>query len=107
MEQQTLSGIAGSNFGNSYLIEKKFEVMLESLGKKLVSEISSIKETINSLQSEIGELKRSHAQAPAQNVPQSPVIQAKAESPSLRPRYGDYNPQDVAVEKMFYFGNRR
>ena len=105
MEQQALGGIAGSGFNNSYLIEKKFEVMLESLGKRLMSEISSIKETVNSLQSEVTELKRGHAQASAQTVLQTPSVH-KVETP-LRPRYGDYNPEDVAVEKMFYFGNKR
>ncbi len=102
--EQTLSG-AGSGFNGSYLLEKKFEVMLESLGKKLMSEISSLRETVNSLQSELGELKRGHVQAPVQSVLQTPSAQ-RAEAP-LKPRYGDYNPEDVAVEKMFYFGNRR
>ena len=105
MEQQSLSGIGGSGFNGSYLIEKKFEVMLESLGKKLMSEISSLKETINSLQSEVSELKRGHVQAPVQSVLQTQSA-PRAEAP-LKPRYGDYKPEDVAVEKMFYFGNRR
>ncbi len=106
MEQQALSGIAGSNLGNGYLMEKKFELMLESLGKKLMSEISSLRETVNSLQSEAAELKRGHAQAPVQSVLQTSNTHAKQETP-LKPRYGDYNPEDVAVEKMFYFGNKR
>ena len=105
MEQQVLSGIAGSNFGNSYLIEKKFEVMLDNASKKLMAEVLKIKESLSSLQEEVKELRRGSAQAPAtasfsHNSP-------SASSESARPRQNDIDPKDVAVEKMFYFGNKR
>ena len=62
MDQQVLSGIAGSNFGNSYLIEKKFEVMLDNASKKLMAEVLKIKESLSSLQEEVKELRRGSAQ---------------------------------------------
>ena len=113
MEQQALNGIAGSNFGNSYLVEKKFEIMLDNASKRLMAEISSLRGAVSSLQSELVELKRGREHASMQNAPQAPVQSVlqtpsvqRAETP-LRPRYGDYNSEDVAVEKMFYFGNKR
>lgn len=109
MEQQALSGIAGSNFGNSYLVEKKFEVMLDNASKKLMAEITKIKETIGSLQADVKELKAGYtnnskmeSQRQVMHIPSD-----NAESKGIRPGYDDINPKDVAVEKMFYFGNKR
>jgi len=105
MEQQALSGIAGSNFGNSYLIEKKFEVMLDNASKKLMNEVLKIKESLTSLQEDVNELRRGSSQvAAAVSFPQNG---RSSSSESSRTRQNDINPKDVAVEKMFYFGNKR
>ncbi len=106
MEQQGLGNIAGNGFGNSYLMEKKFEVMLDNASKKLMAEVLKIKESLSSLQEEVKELRRGSAQAPATvSFPQA-ERNYSASSESARPR-NDINPKDVAVEKMFYFGNKR
>lgn len=107
MEQQVLSGIAGSNFGNSYLIEKKFEVMLDNASKKLMAEVLKIKESLTSLQEDVNELRRGSTQAPATVSFSHAGSNSSASSESARPRQNDINPKDVAVEKMFYFGNKR
>ena len=107
MEQQVLSGIAGSNFGNSYLAEKKFEVMLDNASKKLMTEVLKIKESLSSLQEEVKELRRGSAQAPATASFPHAERNYSASSESARPRQNDINPKDVAVEKIFYFGNKR
>ena len=104
---QVLNGIAGSNLGHSYLAEKKFEVMLDNASKKLMAEVIKMKESLSSLQEDVKELKRSSAQAPATvSFPHS-GSNSSASSESVRPRQNDINPKDVAVEKMFYFGNKR
>ena len=105
MEQQALSGIAGSNLGNSYLIEKKFEVMLDNASKKLMAEVLKIKESLTSLQEDVNELRRGSSQATA--TVSFPQNGRSASSESARPAYDNINPKDVAVEKMFYFGNKR
>ncbi|MBI2523550.1 hypothetical protein HYW19_04100 [Candidatus Woesearchaeota archaeon] len=111
MEQQILNGIASSNFGNSYLIEKKFEVMLDNASKKLMAEVLKIKESLTLLQEDVKELKRSGVQAPAQVNAQVNYAYAEsrrsASSESARTTHDNINPKDVAVEKMFYFGNKR
>ena len=105
MEQQALSGMAGSNFGNSYLAEKKFEVMLDNTSKKLMAEITKIKESLTSLQEEVNQLRRGSSQAAA--TASFPQTISSSSSESARPRQNEINPKDVAVEKMFYFGNKR
>jgi predicted nucleic acid-binding Zn-ribbon protein len=32
---------------------------------------------------------------------------AAKNSEPIRPRYGDYKPEDVSIDKFFYFGNKR
>ena len=107
MEQQALSGIAGSNFGNSYLIEKKFEVMLDNASKKLMAEITKIKEAVGSLQADVKELKAGYTNGSrTESQRQAIHISPGNTSNGIKP-YDNINPKDVAVEKMFYFGNRR
>ena len=107
MEQQVLSGIAGSNLGNSYLIEKKFEVMLDNASKKLMAEVIKIKESLTLLQEDVNELRKGSTQAPETVSFPHAERNYYASSESARPRQNDINPKDVAVEKMFYFGNKR
>jgi len=102
---QVLNSIAGNGFGNSYLAEKKFEVMLDNTSKKLMAEIIKIKESLISLQEEVNQLRRSSRQAAA--TASFPQNISSSSSESARPRQNDINPKDVAVEKMFYFGNKR
>jgi len=105
MEQQVSNGIPISNFGNSYLMEKKFEVMLDNASKKLMAEVLKIRELLASLQEEVNELRRGGSQAVATVT--FPQNGRSAGSESARPAYDNINPKDVAVEKMFYFGNKR
>ena len=102
---QVLNGIAGSNFGNSYLVEKKFEVMLDNASKKLMVEITKIKESLTSLQEDVNQLRRGSSQAAA--TVSFPQNGRSASSESARQRQNAINQKDVAIEKMFYFGNKR
>src|SRR3989338_1632787 len=103
---QVLSGIAGSNFGNSYLVEKKFEVMLDNASKKLMAEVLKIKESLTSLQEDVNQLRRGSQVSATVSFPQA-ERNYSASSESARPRQNEINPKDVAIEKMFYFGNKR
>ena len=107
MEQHVSSSIADNGFSNSYLIEKKFEVLLDNANKKIMGEILKIRELLNSLQEDVNELRRGSTQAPATvSFPQA-ERNYSASNESVRPRQNDINPKDVAVEKIFYFGNKR
>ena len=103
---QVLSGIAGSNFGNSYLVEKKFEIMLDNASKKLMAEVLKIKESLTSLQEDVNQLRRGSQVSATASFPQAERNYSTS-SGSARPTHDNINPKDVAVEKMFYFGNKR
>src|SRR3989338_2013859 len=101
---QVLNGIAGSNLGHSYLAEKKFEVMLDNASKRLMAEISKIRETMGSLQADVKELKE-HTNSPRTESQRQAIHISPGNTGSngIKP-HEEINPKDVAVEKMFYFG---
>ena len=109
MNQQTLNGMPGSNFNNSYLMEKKFEVMLDTTNRRLIAEITKIKEALASLQDDVNKLKTGYAKDSRTEIQRQNIAVSPGESGTriIRPGYDDINPEDVSVEKMFYFGNRR
>ena len=123
MEASTLNIAANKELDNTYMLEKKFEIMLGTATKKVLIEILALKESIASLQSEISDIKRARIQsAPASssahvspyssaaNVPSHDASHASLNAhPSAtvaRPRFGDYKPEDVSVDKFFYFGKK-
>ena len=134
---------AGSQMDNSYLMEKKFELMIDSNNKKLVNEINALKGAVSSLNIEIASLRKqvndmqtspvAPAAAPvferdnnnvavnqdaqpaqARNSAATGPVRgswsaetARGRGESIKPRFGDYTPEDVPVEKFFYFGNKK
>ena len=109
MEQQTLNGMPGSSFDNSYLMEKKFEVMLDTASRRLIGEIAKIKEALVSLQDDVNKLKTSYSKDSSAEIQgqDTTVSTDNRGTRAIRPGYDDINPKDVSIEKMFYFGNRR
>ena len=127
MGEQILGMASSTQMDSSYLMEKKFEFMIESSNKKLVNEISTLKSTVSSLNIEIASLRKQiediqkapvtsvfegNNAARPEEVRQVPVRSnaspeiAKGRGEPLKPRFGDYTPEDVPVEKFFYFGNK-
>lgn len=127
MGEQLLGMASSPQMDSSYLMEKKFEFMIESSNKKLVNEINSLKSTVSSLNIEIASLRKqiddiqktpatavfeTNNTARLEEVRQAsvrnnapPVIE-KGRGEPIKPRFGDYTPEDVPVEKFFYFGNK-
>ena len=103
---------------DSYLMEKKFEFMLESINKKVANELNSLKTMIGSINNEISEIKKQlngvQRAAPAVFESSNGVSNQGRDTPArgqdnraIKPRFGDYSPEDVPIEKFFYFGNKR
>lgn len=122
--------------------QRRFELLVEMATKKLQQEIQTLKDSIISLNSEIGSLKsqvsRIQFQPPQTHIVQKTLIEPQVEEPSvppkkevkivdcrpenerkgefksgaakssepIRPRYGDYQPEDVSIDKFFYFGRK-
>ena len=109
---------------DNYFIQKQFEFMLESNNKKVAKEMANMRAIINKLNEEIDNLKknfdsirtrpaefspvqpRETHQNVQQNIQASATITGRNEEP-LKPRFGDYTPEDVPIGKFFYFGNKR
>ena len=109
---------------DNYFIQKQFEFMLDSNNKKVAKEMANMQAMINKLNEEITTLKNNLESVRARPAEFSPVqprethqsvqqnIQASAPSTGrneepLKPRFGDYTPEDVPIGKFFYFGNKR
>lgn len=110
--------------------------MVEMATKKLQQEIQLLKEHISSLSSELGSLKSqvSRLQFQPQHSVQKKLVEEQSAKPRkeveivdcrpegerkeefksgaarnsepIKPRYGDYQPDDVSIDKFFYFGRK-
>lgn len=106
---------------NEHLQQKRFEVMLDMATKRLMNEVSTLKETMDKLTEEIQVLKNKvHRQGlmeEAKNVqiPQREQSEAKAEPQSEQPKEMKFTnstnnekitENDVSIEKIFYCGKK-
>ena len=109
---------------DNYFIQKQFEFMIDSNNKKVAKEMANMQAIINKLNEEIDTLKknidsirtrpvefstvqpRETHQNIQQNIQASAPSNGRNEEP-LKPRFGDYTPEDVPIGKFFYFGNKR
>ena len=107
-----------TSLNDSYLVEKKFEFMLESINKKIANELNTLKNMIGSINSEVTEIKKqlngTQRAAPEVFENSNSVSNQGRDTPArgqdnraIKPRFGDYSPEDVPIEKFFYFGNKR
>jgi len=94
-----------------YLFKKKIEMMIDTNNKRLSNELSSIKSIISKLNEDINELKKERKESngiKAQEERESKANEnnQKSSKEPLKPRCGDYKPEDVSINKFFYFGNK-
>jgi len=92
-----------------FLMEKRFEVILEISNKKLVKEVSELRESIGKLEDEIKLLRSSpklpqiiqtNANLQSTNNPSEKKISNNSSSSQ------EINPADISIEKYFYFGKK-
>ncbi|MBS3147899.1 hypothetical protein J4219_03365 [Candidatus Woesearchaeota archaeon] len=87
---------------------RKIELMLELNNKKYEAEFERYRSAINTLALEIQQLKEALSkatfEAPKQKEKQAEL---KTEVKEDHPRQGKYQPADVDIQKMFYFGSKR
>lgn len=90
--------------------DSQYQIMLERQNRQLAQEICSIKEKISLIQEEIEKIKQAKPVQPMQAIQQpkqetQTKFPQKAESKE-HPRQGGYTSEDVAVDKIFYFGKK-
>lgn len=110
MSELTIKDI--SEVDSSYMLEKKFELMIEASNKKITNEIKSVKEEMSKLLNEVLELKKSFSQKDVRmhntfnKEVDGEIFNKQSPSKEIKPRYGDYKPEDVPIDKFFYFGRK-
>lgn len=94
-----------SSFDNQY------QIMLERQNRQLVNEINILKNAVAELQEALEQLKKEPRPTPEPRPepkrPEPPVMQSKLkEEKKEHPKQGEFSSEDVAVEKVFYFGKK-
>jgi len=114
----------------SYSSQKRTELMMSMLSKKLMEEVTATNERVESLVNEITALRSqlSDIQSSPAKPQESRVIKQESKEQNQevqttiveenkteniktsgnneQPRYGEFKPGDVPVEKYFYFGKK-
>ncbi len=102
-----------SESNGSYLLEKKFDYLLQTLNSKTEQKLKSLSDNVDALRAELeavkSELKRfpdefqrkklREKEAEAQKV-------LKTEPKEEHPRQGKFNSEDVRIDKFFYYGSK-
>lgn len=116
MEGLKLGGSTESS--DSLFLQKKVELMIDANNKRVANELEKIKNMVNRLNDDVCEIKkkfRDNSLMPKQEPAitkhhvernQNDTINARNSEPQ-KPRYGEYKPEDVSVNKFFYFGNKK
>jgi hypothetical protein len=96
---------------------EQYIIMLERNNRKIMEEVQKVKEEVAKIMSEFAEIKNKlHEQPDPVQEPvqkQVPVTKKVEKQSKLKPKkkiknekQGDINPEDVSIEKMFYFGKK-
>ncbi len=91
-----------------YLLEKKYEVLLEMSNKKLLKEINDIKQEILRLNTEVESLKQKSSrpiQVVHEEFPRQQPVQQIQQPQQQRPQ--QLTSEDVSIEKYFHFGRKQ
>ncbi len=91
------------------LAERRVELILEQNNRKYEQELGLLRSAVNTLANELemlkSELRKFHEQAPPK--PKEQQVPLKTEPKEDHPRQGKFQPNDVDIQKMFYFGTKR
>ena len=94
---------------------EKLKNMLERMKDQTERRFEAYKNALMALEKEIVALKgkittaslsKPEPSAPEPKIEEGAEPEAKEEKKESHPKRGNYNPDDVAVEKMFYMGNK-
>ncbi len=85
--------------------DKHYQIMLERQNRQLANEIIALKEAVAAIKEEIDKLKQAK---PIQQQPkqEKQATFAKKEEQKPHPKQGGFTSEDVAVDKVFYFGKK-
>lgn len=105
---------ARPNQASSQGFDNQYQVLLERQNRQLVQEIIALKETVAMLKLDVEQLKSNAArpvivQQVQPKQEKQAVLQEKKKTDDCEkphPRQGSYTSDDVAIDKMFYYGKK-
>jgi len=94
---------------------EQYILMLERNNRKIMEEVQNVKQEISKILKEFEQIKKQINRP--QEMPKEQAIDAKPAKKTKKqtqlktkkqsnPRQGEFTPEDVSIEKMFYFGNK-
>jgi|GEM_PF-6624268 len=124
--EQPKAALASDPFGeqDQLLLNRKIEILVKKSNSQLESQVDALREMVVALNRELDNMKRAFQQkleepkpfvlaSPAAAVQAPPAAPVAAPTPApaaaapYHPKQGNVTSADVAIEKMFYFGNRK
>jgi len=101
---------------NPFLLNKKIEILVKKNNVQLQQELSNVKSLVSSLSEEVKKLRTELKDSQDKNtiVLKSQQEQSQVETPvkkvekqsTFHPKQGNVQPNEVSIEKMFYFGRK-
>ena len=90
--------------------DSQYQIMLERQNRQIAQEVQALKETVAAMQAEIEMLKADQKAAPVQQQ-EKPKQEVQKKFPQKEeskehPKQGEFTSEDVAVDKVFYFGKK-
>ena len=96
------------------MTSRKIELLIENHSKKYEEEFSVLRSAINQLIGELNSIKshlakgtQSSASTDENRTHKEKQAELKTETKEDHPRQGKFQPADVDIQKMFYFGAKR
>lgn len=96
---------------SDYMLQKKFEIMMDLHSKRILNEIKNLAAMIAKTNEEINYIKGIISEKPKkESIPEKKIDFVPREinrDNEPKPRSGDYESKDVAIDKFFYCGTKR
>jgi len=105
---------------DEYLFQKRMELLIDTNNKKVSSELNNLKNMVSQLNNDIHELRKKINESQIEPVREVVKLEERSEDiddnkikriekqkTATSPRCGDYHPEDVSINKFFYFGNKK
>ncbi|MBW3005730.1 hypothetical protein KY344_02960 [Candidatus Woesearchaeota archaeon] len=88
--------------------DRQYQIMLERQNRQIAQEVQALKETVVALQEAVEQLKQAKPASAQQQQPkqETQATFAKKQEPKQHPKQGGFTSEDVAVDKVFYFGKK-
>ncbi|MBD3361739.1 hypothetical protein GF358_03025 [Candidatus Woesearchaeota archaeon] len=94
---------------------EQYILMLERNNRKIMEEVQTVKKEVTKIMSEFTDIKKQLEKKPAvkeqSEINEKPKQKTKEKQSQLKSKkknekQGEINPEDVSIEKMFYFGKK-